>query len=200
MSNTFQEVEKVFRTRNAEEGPTVAMVRFLNGVKHISLNIPDETEVHDGWRLCPLSSLYVSVCVHCNMSVTASVLALRLQRKSGYVLHLGRQLSSILTLSPESLQRENQHSHGETSREEFVSILDATYAEVAHWRRNTFSVSFWSGGRNFVTKCLRCISCLWLPSLEVITLKAAVVLPILLLQNLAKVQRPKNTSVGSKGG
>ena len=74
---------KAFRTRNAEEVPTVPTVRFFNGIKHISLDIPDETEVHDSWRLCPLSSLCVSVCVcvcvcvcvHCNVSVTASVLA-----------------------------------------------------------------------------------------------------------------------------
>ena len=44
---------------------------------------------------------------------------------------------------------------GNCSGEEFVSILNATHAEVVNWRPNTFSAPVGRMGRNFVTELSR---------------------------------------------
>ena len=82
---------------------------------------------------------------------------------------------------------------GVSSGEEFASILNATYAEVVHWRRNSFSVPLGRAGRNFVTELSR----LYLAfgstsSLKIIALMAATVFPILLLQKPSKGSKTKD--------
>ena len=79
------------------------------------------------------------------------------------------------------------------SGEDFSASLDATYAEVVHWRRNTFTVPFGRVGKKFVSE----LSNLYLSfgsasTLEAIALKAATVLPILLLQKPSKGSKAKD--------
>ena len=81
---------------------------------------------------------------------------------------------------------------GDLCGEEFTQILNATYTEVVHWRRNTFTIPFGRAGKNFVTELSR----LYLAfgsssSLEAIALKAAIVFPILLLQKPSKGSKTK---------
>ena len=74
-----------------------------------------------------------------------------------------------------------------------VSILNATYAEVVNWRPNTFSVSVGRMGRNFVTELSRLYLAFGSNSpMEVIALKATIVLPILLLQKPSKRSKSKD--------
>ena len=82
---------------------------------------------------------------------------------------------------------------GDSCGEEFVSTLNATYAEVVHWRRNAFTIPFGRAGKNFVTELSR----LYLTfgsasSMEASALKAAIVFPLLLLQKPSKGSKTKD--------
>ena len=82
---------------------------------------------------------------------------------------------------------------GNLSGPEFDKLLDATYDEVVHWRRNCSSVPFGKAGRDFVSELSR----LYLAhgsasTLEAVALKAATVLPILLLQEPSKKSKTKD--------
>ena len=66
---------------------------------------------------------------------------------------------------------------------DFSSVLNKVYNEAIHWRRNLFSIPVGEAGYQFVHELSR----LFQPytdcsSLEGITLKAAMLMPILLLQ------------------
>ena len=81
---------------------------------------------------------------------------------------------------------------GDLSGPEFARLLDTTYAVVVHWRCNCFSVPFGKMGRDFVSE----LSWLYLAygsasALEAVVQKAAIVLPILLLQKPSKRSKTK---------
>lgn len=64
-----------------------------------------------------------------------------------------------------------------------MKSLDEAYAEVVHWRRNTFLVPFGNAGKGFVSELSRLFRAYADGSaLEAIALKACTVMPILLLQ------------------
>ena len=82
---------------------------------------------------------------------------------------------------------------GTHSGEEFSSILKAIYSEVVHWRRNCFTVPLGKAGREFVSELSRLyLAFATASSLESIALKAAVVLPILLLQKPQRASKLKD--------
>ena len=89
---------------------------------------------------------------------------------------------------------------GNCSGSEFTTLVDTTYAEVVHWRRNCFSVPFGKAGRDFVSELSRLYLAYGSASmLETVALKAATVLPILLLQKPSKRSKTKITSSALKG-
>ena len=72
-------------------------------------------------------------------------------------------------------------------------LLDITYDEVVHWRRNCFSVLFGKAGRDFVSELSRLYLAYGSASmLEAVALKSATVLPILLLQKPSKASKAKD--------
>ena len=82
---------------------------------------------------------------------------------------------------------------GNLSGLEFAMLLDTTYDEVVHWRRNCFSVPFGKAGRDFVSELSRLYLAYGSAStLEAVALKAATVLPILLLQKPSKRSKTKH--------
>ena len=82
---------------------------------------------------------------------------------------------------------------GNLSGPEFAMLLDTTYDEVVHWRRNCFSVPFGKAGREFVSELSRLYLAYGSAStLEAVALKAATVLPILLLQKPSKRSKTKH--------
>ena len=82
---------------------------------------------------------------------------------------------------------------GNLSSPEFDKLLDTTYDEVVHWRRNCFSVPFGKAGRDFVSELSRLYLVYGSAStLEAVALKAATVLPILLLQKPSKRSKTKD--------
>ena len=81
---------------------------------------------------------------------------------------------------------------GDHSATDFSTILEATYVEVVHWRRNCFTVPFGKAGREFVCELSRLYQAFVSTSaLEGIALKAVIVLPILLLQKPSKASKAK---------
>ena len=81
---------------------------------------------------------------------------------------------------------------GNHSAADFVNILEATYAEVVHWRRNIFTVPFGKAGREFVGELSKLYHAFASASaLESIALKAATVFPILLLQKPRRASKAK---------
>ena len=83
-------------------------------------------------------------------------------------------------------------SWGHLTGPEFAKLLDTTYDEVVHWRRNCFSVPLGRAGRAFVNELSRLYLAYGTASaLEPVALKAAIVLPILLLQKPSKKSKTK---------
>ena len=83
-------------------------------------------------------------------------------------------------------------SWGHLTGPEFAKLLDTTYDEVVHWRRNCFSVPLGRAGRAFVNELSRIYLAYGTASaLESVALKAAIVLPILLLQKPSKKSKTK---------
>ena len=82
---------------------------------------------------------------------------------------------------------------GNLSGSELVTLLEAIYAEVVHWRRNCFPVPFGKAGRDFVTELSRLYQAFGSASmLEAVALRAATVFPILLLQKPSKRSKTKD--------
>ena len=75
-------------------------------------------------------------------------------------------------------------SWGIHNAEDFSQALEATYSETVHWRINSFKVPTGKAGKEFVQELSRLFSAFASAfSMESIALRAATVLPILLLQN-----------------
>ena len=79
---------------------------------------------------------------------------------------------------------------GSLSGADFSELLDSTYSEVIHWRRNCFSVPTGKVGRDFVSELARAFGSA--SALESVAIKATIVLPILLLQKPSKVSKTKD--------
>ncbi len=74
---------------------------------------------------------------------------------------------------------------GTVSGPDFCTLLEDTYLEVTHWRRNSFSIPYGKAGRSFVNELTRLYQAFGSASaMESVALKAAIVLPILLLQEV----------------
>ncbi len=72
-------------------------------------------------------------------------------------------------------------------------LLDQTYTEVIRWRRNCFSVPTGKAGKGVVSELARLYQTFGSASaLESVALKAAIVLPILLLQKPSKSSKCKD--------
>ena len=79
----------------------------------------------------------------------------------------------------------NAHIHvGPLSGSEFKQVTDAAYAETVHWRRNLFKVPSGKEGKAFIAKMARLYrSYAETSTLESVALKAAMIMPLLLLQS-----------------
>ena len=72
---------------------------------------------------------------------------------------------------------------GDVDGATFSSLLDQVYNEIVHWRRNIFPLPTGGGGKMFVCELSRLFNAYYPgSSLEGIALKAAMSLPILILQ------------------
>ena len=81
---------------------------------------------------------------------------------------------------------------GTYSAPDFIHSLEATYAEVVHWRRNCFTVPLGKAGKEFVDELSYLFQAFASASaLESIALKSATILPILLLQKPHKASKIK---------
>ena len=82
---------------------------------------------------------------------------------------------------------------GKLSGSAFAKSLDATYAEVVYWRCNCFTVPFGKAGKDFVKELSKLYSAYGSASaLESVTLKAAMVFPIHLLQKPNRASKTKD--------
>ena len=78
---------------------------------------------------------------------------------------------------------------------DFCRIIDATYKEVIHWKRNLFKVPSGKNGNDFVRELARLISAYQQDNpLECIAMKAIMILPILLLQKPSAKSKCKDHS------
>ena len=76
---------------------------------------------------------------------------------------------------------------GEYDSEHFTDTLNAAYAEAVHWKMNLFKVPYGKAGKSFVSELARLFKAFATGSaLEPIALKAATLMPILLLQKPAR--------------
>lgn len=74
-------------------------------------------------------------------------------------------------------------SWGDLSGEEFTKVIDDVYAQVVHWRPNLFKVPSGACGKQFVAELTRLFNAFAMESdLEAIAMKAAMILPTLVLQ------------------
>ena len=82
---------------------------------------------------------------------------------------------------------------GNHSAKVFPESLDKTYAEVMHWTRYFFPVPLGKAGKDFVSELSRLFQAFGIASTsESIALKAATVLPILLLQKPYRASKTKD--------
>ena len=81
---------------------------------------------------------------------------------------------------------------GERDSESFCKELQTTYDEVVHWRKNCFKIPWGNAGKSLVDKLYRLYTAFADASaLECVALRAAVVLPILVLQQPHRRSKPK---------
>ena len=84
---------------------------------------------------------------------------------------------------------------GSLSAENFIKSVSSAYAEVVHWRRNTFPVPSGNAGKKFVNELSTLYSAYAEGSaLECIALKAITVMSLLLLQKPHNKSKPKEHS------
>ena len=81
---------------------------------------------------------------------------------------------------------------GERDSESFCKELQTTYDEVVHWRKNCFKIPWGNAGKSLVDELCRLYTAFADASaLECVALRAAVVLPILVLQQPHRRSKPK---------
>ncbi len=95
-------------------------------------------------------------------------------------LHLNDQNYPII---PELPIAEPNFMWGKKDARQFTNELDKTYELIVHWKRNIFRVPQGNGGKQFVAELARLYGAFAAASaLETVALKAAIVMPQLLLQ------------------
>ena len=81
---------------------------------------------------------------------------------------------------------------GSFDAELLSQVLGDTYSEVVHWRRNCFAVPLGKVGKEFLGELSRLLQAFASASaLESVALRAATVLPILLLQKPRRASKKK---------
>ena len=81
---------------------------------------------------------------------------------------------------------------GEHDSEQFIDILNSAYVEAVHWKLNLFKVPYGKAGKSFISELARLFKAFGTGSaLESIALKAATLIPILLLQKPARNSKVK---------
>ena len=82
---------------------------------------------------------------------------------------------------------------GEYEAPHFIDMLNTTYDEAIHWRLNLFKIPYGTAGKSFTLELARMYKALAeLSALESIALKAATIMPILLLQKPSKRSKTKD--------
>ena len=82
---------------------------------------------------------------------------------------------------------------GDLDSEQFIDMLNAAHAEAVHWKLNCFKVPYGDTGKSFVLEMARLFEAFATrSSLESVALKAAVLMPILLLQKPARNSKAKD--------
>jgi hypothetical protein len=90
---------------------------------------------------------------------------------------------SVCELPPYDGTTDPHFVWGELDGETFAHSVDCCYAEIVHWRRNLFKIPSGKSGKSFVRELTRLFRAFGDNSaLECVALKAAMVLPALLLQ------------------
>ena len=90
---------------------------------------------------------------------------------------------SVCELPPYDATTDPHFVWGELDGETFAHSVDCCYAEIVHWRRNLFKIPSGKSGKSFVRELTRLFRAFGDNSaLECVALKAAMVLPALLLQ------------------
>ena len=91
-----------------------------------------------------------------------------------------------------NLMSEPNFTWGERDSESFCKELQTTYDEVVHWRKNCFKIPWGNAGKSLVDELCRLYTAFADASaLECVALRAAVVLPILFLQQPHRRSKPK---------
>ena len=123
--------------------------------------------------------------------------------------HLSLSRSSVPHSSPELLSSpeispvlpafspsaEPSFTWGSFDSGTFINSLNATYDEVVHWKPNFFKVRYGITGKSFVSELSRLYRAFATGSaMESIAMKAAIVLPILLLQKPSHNSKAKDHS------
>ena len=82
---------------------------------------------------------------------------------------------------------------GELDSTQFTDNLNAAFAEAVHWKMNLFKVPYGKAGKSFVSELARLFKAFATSSaLESVALKAATLMPILLLQKPARKSKAKD--------
>ena len=90
---------------------------------------------------------------------------------------------------------ESTFTWGSCDSATFTNSLNAAYDEAVHWRPNLFKVPYGKAGKSFVSELTRMYKAFATSSaMESIAMKAAVVLPILLLQKPSAKSKAKDHS------
>ena len=75
----------------------------------------------------------------------------------------------------------------------FIDLLNTTYKEAIHWRLNLFKIPYGTAGKAFTQELARLFKAFVESSaLESIALKAATIMPVLLLQKPSKSSKAKD--------
>ena len=85
---------------------------------------------------------------------------------------------------------------GDLRGEDFTQVIEAAYAETVTWRRNLFNIPSGKNGKAFVSELARLFrSFAEATALELVALKAAMVMPHLLLQKPSQKSKAKDHCV-----
>ena len=98
-----------------------------------------------------------------------------------------------LSLPPFTPMADPTFYWGEYEAPHFIDMLNATYDEAIHWRLNLFKIPYGTAGKSFTLELARTYKAFAESSaLESIALKAATIMPILLLQKPSKRSKTKD--------
>lgn len=99
----------------------------------------------------------------------------------------------MYTLPPFSPAHPSDFTWGEMEGAKVVADIDVIYSEIVHWRHNLFKIPSGKQGKMFVHEMARLFNAYAeASSLEGVAIKAAMVLPALVLQKPSKTSRSKD--------